>query len=248
MTNLYSLLSSTVFLLLIFNKITAEESNQETGLSNQWVMKIADGHGDLDLANKIAKQHNFRVVRAVGSLKDYYVVELDKSHHRAKRSPEQLNNLIKESEQNIRSREQVEIFEREKLLVRRKRDYVERADQLALTLTELIRQRKRQLFTPNDGLRNINSKEDPFWSQMWYLNRHNSNKFLPDMNVTGAWALGYSGKGVSVTFLDDGLEWDHPDIRQNYDPKASTDINGNDDDPMPRYEETNENKLVIIEI
>lgn len=28
----------------------------------------------------------------------------------------------------------------------------------------------------------------------------------------------------------------------NYDPKASTDINNNDDDPMPRYDDSNENK------
>lgn len=88
----------------------------------------------------------------------------------------------------------------------------------------------------------VNKREDPFWNDMWYLNRNARNSNLPDMNVTGAWDAGYSGKGVSVTFLDDGLERDHPDIEQNYDPEASTDINGNDKDPMPRYEHTNENK------
>lgn len=68
------------------------------------------------------------------------------------------------------------------------------------------------------------------------------DKQVPDMNVSGAWAQGFSGRGVSVTFLDDGLEWNHPDIMQNYDPKASTDINSNDEDPMPRYDDSNENK------
>lgn len=90
------------------------------------------------------------------------------------------------------------------------------------------------------------------------------------MNITSAWKQGFSGKGVSVTFLDDGLEWvswicfmfiyleqlfcfivrfqiykDHPDIIQNYDRFASFDFNDNDNDPMPRYDITNENKLVI---
>jgi len=37
-----------------------------------------------------------------------------------------------------------------------------------------------------------------------------------------------------VTILDDGIERTHPDLEENYDPKASTDLNGNDDDPMPR--------------
>jgi hypothetical protein len=32
------------------------------------------------------------------------------------------------------------------------------------------------------------------------------------------------------------------------DAQASTDINGADDDPMPRYDDTNENKLVEISL
>jgi len=86
------------------------------------------------------------------------------------------------------------------------------------------------------------SPKDPMWSDMWYLNRNSLNTELPDMNVSGAWSQGYSGRGVSVTFLDDGLEHDHPDLKQNYDAEASDDINGNDSDPMPRYDDSNENK------
>lgn len=36
------------------------------------------------------------------------------------------------------------------------------------------------------------------------------------MRIKEAWKLGYSGKGVIVTILDDGLEWDHPDLIKNY--------------------------------
>lgn len=82
---------------------------------------------------------------------------------------------------------------------------------------------------------------DPLWPETWYLNRQYITG-QPDMNVSGAWILGYTGRGVSVTFLDDGLERDHPDIEQNYDAKASHDVNGNDDDPSPRYDPTDENK------
>ncbi|KRX22108.1 Furin [Trichinella nelsoni] len=79
---------------------------------------------------------------------------------------------------------------------------------------------------------------DPEWPKMWYLNR---GKGL-DHNVREAWELGYTGKNVVVTILDDGLEWTHPDIEPNYDPKASFDLNERDADPMPRYEPTNENR------
>ena len=36
------------------------------------------------------------------------------------------------------------------------------------------------------------------------------------MNVEGAWDLGYTGLGVVVSILDDGIELNHPDLKQNY--------------------------------
>jgi subtilisin family serine protease len=37
-----------------------------------------------------------------------------------------------------------------------------------------------------------------------------------DHNVKAAWDMGYTGKGIVVTILDDGLERTHPDIMPNY--------------------------------
>jgi subtilisin family serine protease len=36
------------------------------------------------------------------------------------------------------------------------------------------------------------------------------------MNVINAWKRGYSGKGVVVSILDDGIQRDHPDLALNY--------------------------------
>lgn len=55
-----------------------------------------------------------------------------------------------------------------------------------------------------------------------------------DMNVREAWLLGYAGRGVSISILDDGIQRDHLDLAANYDPLASTDINDHDDDPTPQ--------------
>uniref|UniRef100_A0A914XFY2 P/Homo B domain-containing protein n=1 Tax=Plectus sambesii TaxID=2011161 RepID=A0A914XFY2_9BILA len=63
-----------------------------------------------------------------------------------------------------------------------------------------------------------------------------------DHNVKAAWDLGYTGKGIVVTILDDGLERSHPDIMPNYDPLASFDVNDRDEDPTPRYDYTDENR------
>jgi len=78
---------------------------------------------------------------------------------------------------------------------------------------------------------------DPLWPKTWYLK---SGDGL-DMNVQKAWDNGITGRGVVVTIMDDGIEKDHPDLQVNYDADASCDLNAHDEDPQPRYEETNEN-------
>uniref|UniRef100_A0A8C7W723 Furin (paired basic amino acid cleaving enzyme) b n=1 Tax=Oncorhynchus mykiss TaxID=8022 RepID=A0A8C7W723_ONCMY len=79
---------------------------------------------------------------------------------------------------------------------------------------------------------------DPKFSQQWYL----SNPNEADLNARGAWSQGYTGRGVVVTILDDGIEKDHPDLASNYDPDASYDVNDGDSDPQPRYTQRNENR------
>ncbi|KAG7247582.1 hypothetical protein CRUP_031545, partial [Coryphaenoides rupestris] len=47
-----------------------------------------------------------------------------------------------------------------------------------------------------------------------------------DMRIEEAWSRGFTGRGVAVSVLDDGVHADHPDLRANYDPLASDDVNG----------------------
>ena len=42
---------------------------------------------------------------------------------------------------------------------------------------------------------------------------------------------------------DDGIQYNHPDLKQNYDPHASKDINDGDDDPMPQVEQVEQDHL-----
>lgn len=99
-------------------------------------------------------------------------------------------------------------------------------------------QQKIKRRSKRDFRTHISDLNDPKWPEMWYLNRGQGF----DMNVVAAWANGVSGKGVVVTILDDGLEKDHPDLIQNYDPDASYDINSRDADPQPRYDYIDSNR------
>ena len=78
---------------------------------------------------------------------------------------------------------------------------------------------------------------DPLFEKQWFLNHGAMDG--SDMNVISAWQKGYTGKNVVVTILDDGIQVNHPDLAQNYDRMASTDINGNDEDPTPRDDGNN---------
>ncbi|VDD76913.1 unnamed protein product [Mesocestoides corti] len=86
----------------------------------------------------------------------------------------------------------------------------------------------------------IRTKRDIlFWNDlkypdMWYLIRASKKDHSEvDLNVQEAWQLGYSGKGVVVTIMDDGLDHSHPDLSANYAEQASWDVNNGDRDPMP---------------
>uniref|UniRef100_A0A4W3I0A5 Furin (paired basic amino acid cleaving enzyme) a n=1 Tax=Callorhinchus milii TaxID=7868 RepID=A0A4W3I0A5_CALMI len=91
------------------------------------------------------------------------------------------------------------------------------------------RRKKRDIYSePND----------PKYSQQWYL--HGSSHY--HLKVEDAWNQGYTGKGVVVSILDDGIERNHPDLVHNYDPDASYDVNNSDPDPQPRYTQLNDNR------
>ncbi|XP_070599102.1 neuroendocrine convertase 1 isoform X1 [Erythrolamprus reginae] len=116
-------------------------------------------------------------------------------------------------------------------------------DDNRVTWAEQQYEKKRtKRFELGDSAENLFN--DPMWSQQWYLQDTRINRSLRklDLHVLPVWQKGITGKGVVITVLDDGLEWNHTDIYFNYDPDASYDFNDNDHDPFPRYDPTNENK------
>ncbi|KAG8170843.1 hypothetical protein JTE90_013636, partial [Oedothorax gibbosus] len=107
---------------------------------------------------------------------------------------------------------------------------------------------KRRAFTSKPDFMKNTARDnvrfnDELWADQWYLHDTRSRPNLPelDMRTIPVWNMGYTGKGVVVTILDDGLEWNHTDIKQNYDSKASWDTNDDDDDPYPRYDASDSN-------
>ncbi|BFZ25448.1 hypothetical protein BsWGS_28487 [Bradybaena similaris] len=72
---------------------------------------------------------------------------------------------------------------------------------------------------------------DPEFPNQWHLVNHLTIGM--DLNVTGVWSHNYTGQGVTVAVVDDGLQWSNPDLQDNYNHGGSWDMNDNDPDPSP---------------
>ncbi|ESN91678.1 hypothetical protein HELRODRAFT_96355 [Helobdella robusta] len=78
---------------------------------------------------------------------------------------------------------------------------------------------------------------DPLYPKQWYINNTGQAGGVPklDLNVEPAWALGFTGKGVTTAIMDDGIDYMHPDLADNFNAEASYDFSSNDPFPYPRY-------------
>nr|XP_054755926.1 proprotein convertase subtilisin/kexin type 5-like [Lytechinus pictus] len=85
--------------------------------------------------------------------------------------------------------------------------------------------------------RDMTRFSDPLWPNQWYLdgNFSGDSKPIASMNIQQAWDKGYTGAGIVITIMDDGLEYTHTDIKNSYDAGASYDFISRDADAMPRY-------------
>lgn len=73
---------------------------------------------------------------------------------------------------------------------------------------------------------------DPIFQEQWHL--YNHVQLGHDINVTGVWEQGITGKNSTVCIVDDGLDMDSDDLRANYFREGSYDFNDQVKDPKPR--------------
>ncbi|XP_047532266.1 furin-like protease 2 isoform X1 [Vanessa atalanta] len=193
-------------------------SVRETTYHNHFAVHVPAGEKHVD---DIARRHGYVNHGQIGALKGYYLL----SHHNVqKRSTEPSHD----HHQKLINEPEVKWFEQQREKRRIKRDYNPYETSLwsQLSRRQPSHRTRHRAITPSPFF------PDPLFKEQWYLN--GGAKDGLDMNVASAWQKGYTGKNVVVSILDDGIQTNHPDLAQNYDPLASTDINGNDDDPMPQ--------------
>ena len=197
--------------------------------SNEFAVYVPAGQ---DVADKLAEKHGFHNTGQIGDLQDYYLFE----HRRlSRRSANQSvhHNLLLTQEPEVKWFEQQRELRRVKRDFQsvKKRDFADASNIWDGIFEELSSEER---VNPKQKRQNSFGVQfsDPMFREQWFLNGGGRNG--ADMNVKPAWRKGYTGAGVVVSILDDGIQHNHPDLAQNYDPFASTDINDSDQDPMPQ--------------
>lgn len=72
---------------------------------------------------------------------------------------------------------------------------------------------------------------DPIFKEQWHL--FNPIQLGHDVNVTGLWLEGITGRNATVAIVDDGLDMYSDDLKDNYFAEGSYDFNDGDAEPKP---------------
>ena len=95
---------------------------------------------------------------------------------------------------------------------------------MGASFDEMSRDEVRQMNLPP-------SFNDPLWSKQWNL----YNKDAPghDINVLPVWQSGFTGKGVKIAMLDDGVWHEHADLFHAIDARLAWDIHADRASAIP---------------
>jgi kexin len=74
--------------------------------------------------------------------------------------------------------------------------------------------------------------QDPIFNEQWHVINNDYKENM--INVTGVWEEGVTGKGVTVAMVDDGVDVNSFDLKDNFRASSSWDYNDNNPLPIPR--------------
>ncbi|XP_032514726.2 neuroendocrine convertase 1-like [Danaus plexippus] len=199
----------------------------------EWIVEVVGGE---EVAQLVALEHGYKYEGPVLGLANMYAFH---AHERKERRTPSKHTSTLRKDRRIRWAEQLFAKSRVKRYpypdldgtlkrVKRIDEYTRDAD---FTRSSTVEHGRREVFN------------DELWAYEWYLQDTRDNPNVPrlDLNVLSVYNMGYNGRGVRVSILDDGVEHNHTDLQNNYDPEISWDCNDGDSDPYPRHDDKNRN-------
>jgi subtilisin-like proprotein convertase family protein len=174
----------------------------------------------------------------------YYSVEIDYSDNESKsildkRAEKLANTLGFVSEGQIGELKGHYTFSKRKNKFKRTEDQLSEFNFILKNETDVKwfdEQEKRQHLFKRDekfpGLSALNIR-DPEFHKQWHLYNREQSEDGNDINVVPVWLQGITGKGINVCIVDDGLDYEHPDLVKNFFKEGSYDFNDHRQLPTP---------------
>lgn len=170
-----------------------------------------DSDSGISLA-QIADALGVEVVEQAGELRDVFLVRVPHAELEARTDPviHAFNMLESKANSVLRGRSDEGIFARRavssvKFLERQTpRSLVKRAPPPIGNL-------------PHDSALGVARRlgvKDPLFTEQWHLVNDDYPEHM--MNTTPVWDMGITGKGVHTSFLDDGLDFEHDDLKDAF--------------------------------
>ncbi|PAA80886.1 hypothetical protein BOX15_Mlig002511g1 [Macrostomum lignano] len=217
--------------------------NCQEQLTDHFALELLD-NSDISVAKEIAKKHNFDLLHHAQQLGNVYHLQhrsACKSNHTANQCATDGAALIQSMLSHprvLRSIHQVaEDVEKRHLdineFLRNLADGVDDKSDDSSEESRAIDKRREEIEDAKIYKKALSRRHldlivnDPHFNLQWYL--HNTGQLQGinpglDLNLLPAWNRGFTGSGIVVSVVDDGLDPSNPDLK-NYDPLASADFN-----------------------
>ncbi|KAJ8087926.1 pheromone processing endoprotease [Marasmius tenuissimus] len=175
--------------------------------------------------DEVVRTFGVEMVEQVGALRDHWLV-------RRRKTTEELEKRSGEHEDPVLAQ-----YQHTRSIEDRNTGRV--ANSVKSVTVQTPRQRIKRApppIPPPKSLSNLTAEkfgiEDPLFPEQWHL----VNNEFPEhmMNVTGVWEMGYKGKGVISSLIDDGLDYTSADLADNFDAANSHDYNDHVSLPTPK--------------
>lgn len=227
--------TSAVSLILSTSVVLAHQAPRNYDTHSYYVLEHDPSSSTAPSHHEVVRELGAELVEQVGELKDHWLIRIPREHLDGRQDDPVLNKMRSLRRRAAVARVSDHIQKRDVLHARRIASSVRSLE------AQVPRQRTKRWLYHEDQTRSPSARrtadddddadesptvqrynklvkeldiKDPEFHTQWHL--INIKTPPHDMNVTGVWEMGYTGKGVISAIVDDGLDFNSEDLADNY--------------------------------
>lgn len=198
-------------------EVTSTPSKRTYDTHNYYALEYFPGQSFSASLDEVTTTLGVEVVEQVGAFRDTWLVRAEKPRELLGKREESVDLVLSNFERlQVQARSHITSRSEETLLAKRVVSSVTFLERQILY--ELVKRAPPPLAPPHTATAQEVAErlhlQDPLFKEQWHLvnDEHPENM----MNTTPVWDMGFSGKGVLVSFIDDGLDDQAEDLKDAF--------------------------------